>query len=104
MNGWPATQSVGLRPHSGGSVPLQIAGSEENHARGKSIRHRRKAKFMGGDHLQRVVDVRRGSTLIWCGSVFIGLWHSTGLISSGRNIFLDEGENEGVCEEGGRCR
>ena len=35
-------------------------------------------------------------------SVLVGPRHSTGLISSGRNIFLDEGKNEGVCEGGKR--
>ena len=85
-------------------MPLQIAGSKENHARGKSIRHRWKAKFMGRHHLQRVVGVTRGSTLIWRGSVQVGPRHSTVAYQLGKEHFLDEGKNEGVCEVGRGCR
>ena len=53
-----------------------------------------KAKFMGRDHLQRVVDVRRG-----------GLDTRTALISSGRNIFFGRGQKTRECVRGGGgCR
>ena len=39
----------------------------ENEERGKHARHRWKDKFMGGQHLQFLVDVERVRTFIWCG-------------------------------------
>ena len=48
-----------------------------------------------GDHLQRVVDVRRGSTLIWCGSVLVGPWHSTVAYQLGKEHFFGRGQKRG---------
>ena len=50
---------------------------------------------MGRHHLQRVVGVTRGSTLIWRGSVQVGPRHSTVAYQLGKEHFLDEGKNEG---------
>ena len=39
---------------------------KENHERGKDTRHRWKDKIMCWHHLQRIVDVGKVRTLIWC--------------------------------------
>ena len=47
-------------------IAMVLSWSRQTKCREKDSKHRWKDKFMGGNHLQRIVDVHEVRNLIWC--------------------------------------